>query len=111
MTRCRPSENVCLSLKPSPAQVASDSGSVATIREYRGASVRACPASDGVKPSVARTTTSARTSPRSVRTTPGSIPLTAVCSWITPPRRSTARASPRTRRAGCTTAQWGGGGV
>ena len=49
----------------------------------------------------------ARTSPRSVRTTPGSMAVTRVPSWIVTPCRSTARASPRTSRAGWIDAQCG----
>ena len=60
--------------------------------------VRRCPGSCGVKPSVARTTVRARTTPRSVRTSRGAMDVTRVRSWIVTPRRSAARASPRTSR-------------
>ena len=57
--------------------------------------------------SVARTTTGARTWPRSVTTTPGRSAVAAVRSYTVTPRASTARASPRTSAAGCTRAQCG----
>ena len=56
---------------------------------------------------MARTTTSARTVPWSVRTSRSAIAGPAVRSWIVPPSRSTSTARPRARRAGCTVAACG----
>ena len=60
-----------------------------------------------MKPSVARTTYGARTDPRGVRTTPGSIESAGVRSWRATPRRVTTSARPRTSRAGWIAAQSG----
>ena len=78
-----------------------------TRLEFIGSTVRRSPRSPGVKPSVARMTWRARTSPRAVRARPSSMAVTVVSSWIVTPRRSTAAARPATSRAGCRVAQCG----
>ena len=77
------------------------------MSEYIGTTSRCTPGSVGVKPSVARTTTSARTTPRVVVTRPCSIAVTSVPSWIVTPRRATAAPSPTTSENGCSAAQCG----
>ena len=91
----------------SRSQTSAGSGSVTTRLEFIGSSVRRSPWRPGVKPSVARITWRARTSPRPVRARPSSMAVTTVSSWIVTPSRSTAAASPGTSLAGWRVAQWG----
>ncbi len=73
-----------------PAAAARSRSSTSSSAARRGAG----PCRSGVKPSVARRTNGARTSPRAVTARPGAISVTRVSSWITTPSRSTAAASP-----------------
>ena len=72
-----------------------------------GTTSRWWPGRSGVYPSVACTTTSARTVPCGVLTRPRSMAVTGVCSWIWTPRAATASARPRTSRARSSAAQCG----
>ena len=90
--------NVCPPASPAASQNDDGSGRVATISEYTGTTDRGASCADHA--SVARTAALAVTTPRSVTTRRGPIAVAAVRSWMMPPRRSTARASPRPSRAG-----------
>ena len=68
---------------------------------------RCRPGSSGVYPSVARITYSARTVPCVVRSRPGAISVTGVCSYSRTPCLRTAAARPRASRAGWMAAQCG----
>ena len=107
MIRCRKSPNVGRPASPIWAQTASGSGAVAIISEYTGAMARCSPGSSGVYPSVARITYSARTVPCVVRSRPGAISVTWVCSYSRTPCLRTAAARPRASRAGWMAAQCG----
>jgi hypothetical protein len=65
---------------PIRSQASVGSGSVASISEYSGSSVRRLPGRVAVQPSVARTTTSDRTVPRVVSARPGRMRVTGVDS-------------------------------
>ena len=71
-------------LRALPADLVPDgraeSGSVTTIAELSGSSLRRSPRSDAVKPSRQVSTIGARTLPRRVRATPGATSVTAVPS-------------------------------
>src|SRR5690606_6839282 len=73
-------ERLSLRARPAWAQNDSGSGSVATINEYSGASSLPWPGSADVYPSVARTTTGARTVPAAVSTVPGRRFSAGVCT-------------------------------
>jgi hypothetical protein len=65
---------------PIVCQTEAGSGSVTTIELFIGSQRRAWPGSRGVKPSVARIVTGARTIPCAVWSVPGLMPVTGVCS-------------------------------
>ena len=97
--------NVCPPASPAASQNAAGIGRVATISEYTGTTERGASCADHA--SVARTTVPAVTTPRSVTTRRGPTAVAVVASTMRPPRRSTARARPRTSRAGWMRAQSG----
>ena len=97
--------NVCPPASPAASQNSAGIGRVATISEYTGTTERGASCADHA--SVARTTVPAVTTPRSVTTRRGPTAVAVVASTMRPPRRSTARARPRTSRAGWMRAQSG----
>ena len=109
MRRCRLSLKVSRARRPIRSHTSSGSGSVATMSEYIGATARrGSRGAAAVKPSVARTMTPARTSPR-VGAQPAGRDLRRPRSIRAPAPRAPGPPppDPRTSRAGCSAAQCG----
>ncbi len=80
MYACAMSPSVSRPAQPMLSQTSAPRGSVAMRDEFIGNQARCRPFSPAVNPSVARTTKSASTTPRTVTARPGVISVTAVSS-------------------------------